>query len=597
MSLHPLHVEDLRRSGLADATIEMMRVSSVRPADINKLCLGGLPGVESVLEFPYPGVADFSRYKLFPALGNMKYFQTKDTGSHLYILSSVARVLGDFNRKLYFVEGEKKTAAALQAGLSAIGISGIWNWKAKDTWKGTQELQSIPFADREVEIVPDSDTWARDDLQQAVYAFAKYLEFRGAKVSVCLIPQPTDSKVGLDDYLLNRAAEDFHSLKRINLKHPALSQHKEWYESWKDKHEVKTADDGLQGKPVILADIEPWTDPVDGPAMLIELCRVIRRYVVMKTEDVVAVALWCVHAHVIDAFAISPFLNLVSPQSQCGKTTAMTIVARLVPRPVLSGNMSPSSVFRSIEKYKPSFLIDEADSFEKINEELRGLLNSSHLRDSATVIRTIGDEHEPRLFSTWCPKAVALIGRLPETLDNRSIVIEMRRRNQDEYCERFSSIEPHPELDTLARKVARWATDNFDAIRRAAPRAPEGIDLRIYDNWMPLLSIADVAGGEWPRWVRIAAAVFAARNIDPPSIKVELLKDIWEVMGERDQMTSEDLVKALGDMADRPWPTWKYGKPITQIQVSRLLKGFGIRPQNIRIGDKVPKGYYAQRLR
>jgi putative DNA primase/helicase len=75
-----------------------------------------------------------------------------------------------------------------------------------------------------------------------------------------------------------------------------------------------------------------------------------------------------------------------------------------------------------------SLLVDEADSFLGEKEELRGILNSGHTRDAAYVVRTVGDEHEPRRFSTWAAKAVAMIGHLPDTLADRSIIIPMRRR-------------------------------------------------------------------------------------------------------------------------------------------------------------------------
>jgi hypothetical protein len=222
----------LQRSGLEDATIELMSVSSLPPREIDKLLPGGLAGVESVLKFPYFGVNGFCRYKLFPALkrdsGTLKYLQEKGSGCHLYILPAVLEKLTDISAPLSFVEGEKKTAAAVQQGLNAIGIGGLWNWKSKDSWKGIEELQLIAFADRDVEIVPDSDTWARDDLQQAVYAFGKYLEFRGAKVRVVLIPQLIkDNKVGLDDFFLAYSIEDFQQIKRLTLKHPTLAQHKD----------------------------------------------------------------------------------------------------------------------------------------------------------------------------------------------------------------------------------------------------------------------------------------------------------------------------------------------------------------------------------
>lgn len=453
-----------------------------------------------------------------------------------------------------------------------------------------RRAQAIAFADRETGLVFDSDTWTRDDLQQAVYALAKYLEFRGAKVSIYLIPQPTKDKIGLDDYLLNHTVGDFNQLKKLTLKHPALAQHKEWYEKWKSEKEGEAVDD-LQGKPLFLREIEPHADLVTGAELLIEICCAIRRYVVAENADVVAMALWCIAAHAIDAFAISPFLNLSSPEKGCGKSTTLTVLSYLLPRPLLSASVSPASIFRAIELYKPAFLIDEADTFQNLNEELRGLLNASHLRASSQVIRTVGDEHEPRTFSTWCPKAISLIGRLPDTLNDRSIVIEMKRRKKDEPCERFSAIEAHPDLELLAKKIARWVKDNFDAIRQARPQA-DGIDLRLYDNWMGLLAVADTAGGEWPKWVRIAAGWFVAKAADAPSIKVELLNDMAALMDGEEKMTSEDIVKALGEMADRPWSDWKRGKPINQVQVARMLKGFGIKSQNIWINGKVPKGYY-----
>src|SRR5262249_19212599 len=263
-SLHPAHLQDLHCSGLNDATIELMGCQSVPPAEINRLAPGGLTGVESLLAFPYFGVTGFCRYKLFPPLktkdGSLRYFQPKDSGCHLYVLPPVAEKLYDSYAPLFIVEGEKKTAAAVQKGLNAIGIGGVWNWKAKDSWKGIEELQTIAFADRDVGLVFDSDTWTRDDLQRAMYALGRYLEFRGAKVSAYILPQSTKDKVGLDDYLVTHTIDDFNQLKKIALKHPALAQHKEWYEGWKEKSEGE-AKDGLQGKPLLLRTVEPHSEP------------------------------------------------------------------------------------------------------------------------------------------------------------------------------------------------------------------------------------------------------------------------------------------------------------------------------------------------
>jgi hypothetical protein len=64
----------------------------------------------------------------------------------------------------------------------------------------------------------------------------------------------------------------------------------------------------------------------------------------------------------------------------------------------------------NVEKYRPTLLIDEADTFLGDHDELRGIINSGHRRSSAFVLRCDGDDQEPKSLSTWCPKAIALIG-------------------------------------------------------------------------------------------------------------------------------------------------------------------------------------------
>ena len=133
-------------------------------------------------------------------------------------------------------------------------------------------------------------------------------------------------------------------------------------------------------------------------------------------------------SYAFSAWFASPFLCITSPTRRCGKTLLLIVLGALVPRRLLVSNVTPAMLFRAIEKFKPTLLIDEADTFIRENDELRGVLNSGHTRTTAIVIRAVGDDHDPRVFSTWCPKAIALIGKLPGTLADRSIEVPMRRR-------------------------------------------------------------------------------------------------------------------------------------------------------------------------
>src|SRR5690348_5238732 len=153
-----------------------------------------------------------------------------------------------------------------------------------------------------------------------------------------------------------------------------------------------------QGQKLKLWTPEPWPEPVDGPSLIGGIASEIKRYVVLNEEEAEAIALWVLNTHSHDAFPISPRLAITSAEKGCGKTTILDIVGRLVSRPMPTSNVTPASVFRIIEAARPTLLIDEADTFLTGNGDLRGILNSGHRRSVAHVTRTVGDNHEPRMF-------------------------------------------------------------------------------------------------------------------------------------------------------------------------------------------------------
>jgi hypothetical protein len=304
------------------------------------------------------------------------------------------------------------------------------------------------------------------------------------------------------------------------------------------------------------------------------------------------VALWVVHTYLLDSFAISPRLAVTSPEKGCGKTTVLDLLSQLVWRPLSTANASAAAIFRVVEMTQPTLLIDEADTFLMERQDLRGVLNSGH-RLGGSVIRTVGDEFEPRSFSTYSACAIAMIGKLPATLADRSVPIELRRRRSDEPIEPFR-LDRAEHLDQLARRTARWARDNADDVRGADPDMPAGLFNRAADNWRPLLIIADAAGGEWPARARRAVQhTGGAPAGDEQSARVLLLSDIRAIFVEREaeRLTSAELVEALVAIEGRPWAEWKAGKPITANGLARLLTPFKIAPETIRVGDRTPKGY------
>ena len=233
------------------------------------------------------------------------------------------------------------------------------------------------------------------------------------------------------------------------------------------------ADTGGQGRRLEIPDVEPWTKKVDGAALLDEIDEAIRRHVVLDEAAAEAAALWVIHTHAIDAAYVSPRLAITSPQKRCGKTTLLLQLSGLVARPGTSANLTAATMFRAIHAARPTMLIDEADTFLGDAEEMRGVINAGHCRGTATVWRTVeaAGGHEVREFDVWAPVALAAIGKLPGTIEDRSIKIAMRRRRPDEKVERLR-LDKLGDLEPIARRAARWAKDNLDALRAADPDVP-----------------------------------------------------------------------------------------------------------------------------
>jgi hypothetical protein len=356
---------------------------------------------------------------------------------------------------------------------------------------------------------------------------------------------------------------------------------------------------GRQGRHYQFPQIEPWPHKVDGAKLLDDIADIIRRHVIMPPHAAEAIALWVVHTHLFERFLISPRLAIRSATKQCGKTTTLDIIGRVVRRPLPTVNTTPAAMFRIIESDQPTLLIDEADTFLNDSEELRGMVNAGH-RQGGCVLRVEGDQHETRAFTTYTPCAIAAIGSLPGTVMDRSVVVDLARRKPNEKIEAFR-LDRTVALDEIARRIVRWAEDNADAIGALDPETPPTLFNRDADNWRPLFQIADVAGGEWPQRAR-AAALSGAPDLDEVSLLELLLGDIGDIFDampddlldpKAKRISSAEMIEKLCEIEPRPWSEFgKSGKAITQNKLARQLKPLGIAPQNIRSGDDVVRGYF-----
>jgi hypothetical protein len=360
-------------------------------------------------------------------------------------------------------------------------------------------------------------------------------------------------------------------------------------------YEVASADEETTE---FLAEVKPWPGSVDGAELLGELVSVFGRHMVLPKGAAEAMALWVLHSYAHDAARHSPILFISSPTKRCGKTNLLSVLHLLTPKPVSAASVTQAVVFRAIDAWKPTMLIDEADTFMSDKSELRGVLNSGHTRSQAYVLRcSVSDKNIiPQQFSTWCPKAFAAIGRIHPTLVDRSITVELQRKPKARRVERVP--RETGTYSELRQKAARWAADNMTRLEDSDPDAPTELSDRARDNWVPLLAIADLAGGDWPDRARDAARLLSSVDDDEGDAEM-LLQDMRAIFDRKDadKLWSDTIVEALHEMEGRPWAEFKNGKSLTAHALARLLKPFNVFPIKIRIdGGKKRSGYLRERL-
>ncbi|MBT7690431.1 MAG: DUF3631 domain-containing protein [Gemmatimonadales bacterium] len=296
-------------------------------------------------------------------------------------------------------------------------------------------------------------------------------------------------------------------------------------------------------------------------------------------EDRHAVALWAAHTHLLDAFASTPRLVLTSPEKQSGKSRCLEVLALLVPEALHAASITPAAMFRRMAGHpRPTVLFDEYDTVwshrpGESAEELRALINSGHRRGASTW-RCVGPTHQVEEFPTFGAVALAGIGRLPDTISDRSITIKMRRRAPGESVEPFNY--RHEPAGYEVRDAIAAATERIrDAVEDIQP-ATTLVD-RPADVWMPLLAIAELAGAAWQQRARCSAERHNRADESDDSLGLELLRDIRTIWPNAEpSLAVAKLLELLCIDPERRWNEYR-GKALTARGLAQLLQPYEIR--------------------
>ena len=291
--------------------------------------------------------------------------------------------------------------------------------------------------------------------------------------------------------------------------------------------------------------------------------RFICKYLVLPDKTALPLACWTAATYLYERFDTFPYLSILSPAKQCGKTRLAEVLSCVALNPILTGGMSEAALFRLVDRGNCTLLLDEAEALkDKKNERSQALVSilNSGYRQGEYVYRCQPPKMELIPFSVYGPKAVIAIGSLPDTIFDRSIVIRMRRRKSEEEIGRFLSRRAKAESEPIRAALEGISQSRARDVASVYEQLPTFHELSDRDDeiWQALLAVCAVLAPERIGELRQAAVALSrakAKADTDDSLPLKLLADIVSILEMFDAMNiaSADLLSRLKELEASPW--------------------------------------------
>lgn len=131
---------------------------------------------------------------------------------------------------------------------------------------------------------------------------------------------------------------------------------------------------------------------------------------------------------VFDKLPVCPYLAAIGP-SNTGKTRLTDVVGAICYKPFqTSGSISAASVFRIVDQFKGTLILNEFDHVGQFNSEIVVVFNNGY-EPGHPAVRVEGDQKKHTVtYQTWCPKILSARKRKSDwAFESRLISVSMRK--------------------------------------------------------------------------------------------------------------------------------------------------------------------------
>ncbi|MBA2084655.1 hypothetical protein DMTZ50_0460 [Dehalococcoides mccartyi] len=539
----------------------------------------------------------------------LKYESPVGSSNHLDCPPRCRPMLGDPKTPLWITEGSKKADALASHGACVISLTGVWGFKGKNEFGGITLLADwdrIAIKDRLVYLAFDSDVVSKDLVRKALEHLGEHLARKGAAILVVYLPQEGNQKVGIDDYLLSHSLEEARKLATDFKSDDAQSRERfvpgfvlhdgtigEMVVSQEDerafiivvggsvrkvfRYETPKAiylptDDPLVTEVVHFATT---ATPYDSQARLFnEIRSFVHRYLEIPADFEDISSLYVLLTWVYEFAPSIPYLRVIGDWGT-GKTRFLQVVGSICFRPTFaSGATTPAPIFRILEQFRGTLVLDEADFKDSSSwVEMVKLLNNGY-RPGMPVLRADKENGKwfPRSYQVFGPKLIAT--RFPfqdEALESRCLTSEMMPLSRDD-IPRVLPPAFDKEIDDLRAKLLTFRLANLTKLKGKTfgnDLLEPNLQPRLQEILIPLKamlngdsSMVDAITGFVHR---LQESLFLRRRESAPG---RVLAALIELHEEGKELTSDNVAKKANETDDEV-------EQLSAEKVGRLTKKLG----------------------
>lgn len=225
-----------------------------------------------------------------------------------------------------------------------------------------------------------------------------------------------------------------------------------------------------------------------------EIQTFIHKYVQLTPFGEMIATKYVLLSWVYDRFETIPYLRFLGDYGS-GKSRAERVIGSVCYKPIFAGgSTTPSPIFRIIQLYRGTLIIDEADFRQSdMAAEITKILNCGYSKGTP-VLRSEGDKNgkfEPRAYNVYSPKILATRKTFADVaLESRCITERVRPKDRSDIPLHLPE-EFYEQALKLRNKLLMFRFKYYLGVRYKPELEIAGVEPRINQVMVPLLSLVD----------------------------------------------------------------------------------------------------------